>query len=219
MKTSRIAVGIGVIGAVLGVVSVATGSGGAGLAAGIAALIAGILATRTDPAAAPAVAVPIDRGGVADLAPAMFPDSGLFNEQYFNVMVETRVSAAKRHLRPVSIVLVVVGCPTDGKVLPAERLTVARAVRATLREADIACELDGRLGFILEDTPEEGAIWTLERLRRAIGETDERLMQWAGVACYPAHAFNASEVLAKAEAALANAREWPQTRIEVASAN
>jgi GGDEF domain-containing protein len=172
-----------------------------------------------DVADAPASPEPAPRPAASAPTPAMYPDTGLFNEQYFDVMVDTRVSAAKRHLRPVSLVLVVVGLQANGRIVPADRLVVAKAVRRTLREADIACELDGRLGFILEDTPEEGAIWTLERLRRALTEVDGRLVQWAGVACYPAHAFNAAEVLAKAEAALAVARDWPQARIEVASAS
>ncbi|MCK7470616.1 MAG: GGDEF domain-containing protein [Desulfomicrobium escambiense] len=40
---------------------------------------------------------------------------------------------------------------------------MAEAIRETLREADIACRLDdGTFAVILEDTPENGAVWTVE---------------------------------------------------------
>ncbi len=151
--------------------------------------------------------------------------TGLFSEDYFHIAVETRVSAARRHLRPVAIVLfdvmqgVRTGAPT--RVAPEP---VVQAIRTTLREADTACRLaDGRFGFVLEDTPEDGAIWTVERLRRALTdandvERDAVQTRWAGIACYPAHAFSASETLAKAQAAFEAAKDWPQDRIEVATA-
>ncbi len=150
--------------------------------------------------------------------------TGLFSEDYFKIAVETRVSAARRHLRPVAIVLFDVvqgvrsGTPT--RVAPEP---VVQAIRTTLREADTACRLaDGRFGFVLEDTPEDGAIWTVERLRRALtdgneAERDAVQTRWAGIACYPAHAFSASETLAKAQAAFEAAKDWPQDRIEVAT--
>ena len=147
------------------------------------------------------------------------PASGLFNQRYFDVLVETRVSAARRHLRPVSVVLISVGRQIEATEL-ADPSLATRAIRSTLREADTACHLDdGRFGFVLEDTPEDGAVWTVERLRRAISEMDADAVQWAGIACYPAHAFNATEVLGKAEHALRAAREWRQARTEVATAN
>jgi diguanylate cyclase (GGDEF)-like protein len=147
------------------------------------------------------------------------PASGLFNQRYFDVLVETRVSAARRHLRPVSVVLISVGQGLESNDL-ADPSLATRAIRATLREADTACHLDdGRFGFVLEDTPEDGAVWTVERLRRAISEMDTAAVQWAGIACYPAHAFNATEMLGKAEHALRAAREWRQARTEVATAN
>jgi Diguanylate cyclase, GGDEF domain len=152
--------------------------------------------------------------------------TGLFSEDYFHIAVETRVSAARRHLRPVAIVLFDVvqgvrsGSPT--RVAPEP---VVQAIRTTLREADTACRLaDGRFGFVLEDTPEDGAIWTVERLRRALTDANESerdgvQTRWAGIACYPAHAFSASETLAKAQAAFEAAKDWPQDRIEVATSS
>ena len=41
---------------------------------------------------------------------------------------------------------------------------------------------------------------------------------WAGVACYPAHAFSTEEVLTQGRLALLAAEEWNQDRIEIATA-
>jgi len=150
--------------------------------------------------------------------------SGLFSEDYFHIAVETRVSAARRHLRPVAVVLFdVVQGVRSGSPKRVAPEPVVKAIRTTLREADTACRLaDGRFGFVLEDTPEDGAIWTVERLRRALtdngADPDAPQTRWAGIACYPAHAFSASETLAKAQQAFDAARDWPQDRSEVATA-
>jgi GGDEF domain-containing protein len=145
--------------------------------------------------------------------------TNLFNERYFRATIDTRVLAAKRHLRPVSVALLAVSDGAD-RSRQADMVKVGKAITATLRDSDIACHLDdGRFAFILEDTPEDGAVWTLERLRRALAEIDSNMVQWAGIACYPAHAFNSGELLTKSEEALKTAWDWPQARIEVASAS
>lgn len=169
-----------------------------------------------DAGADEAAASPSGERGLIDL------ETGLFNEDFFKVAVETRVSAARRHLRPVAIVLFdVVDDLNSGAPHRVDPEPVATAIKATLREADIACRLDdGRYAFVLEDTPEDGAIWTIERLRRTLTSiADTNQVRWAGVACYPAHAFSASEALQKAERAYASARDWAQDRIEVASSD
>ena len=151
-------------------------------------------------------------GGIHDTV------TGLFNEHYFAVAVDSRVAAARRHLRPVAVIQLAVTRP--GAFEMADPVAVSNAVRATLRDSDTACRMDdGRFAIILEDTPEEGAILTAERLRRAMGTAAPDHVQRAGIACYPAHAFNAAELLTKAERALHAARDWPQHRIEVAAAD
>lgn len=146
--------------------------------------------------------------------------TGLFSESFFNVAIESRIAAARRHLRPVAVVLleVVEGLP-DTEPFEADAELVAEAVRITLREADTACRLrNGYFALLLEDTPENGAIWTVERIRRQILTTRSGFTLWAGVACYPAHAFGVNEIMDAAETALESAREWRQDRIEVAVA-
>lgn len=146
--------------------------------------------------------------------------TGLFSESFFAVALDSRVAAARRHLRPVAVVLieVVEGLPND-QPQPTDATLVAEAVSFTLRESDTACRLEqGEFALLLEDTPENGAIWTVERIRRHLAESNPKLTLWAGVACYPAHAFSPGELLNAADAALTAAKDWRQDRIEVALA-
>lgn len=147
------------------------------------------------------------------------PATGLFNEEFFRVTLDTRVSAARRHLRPVAVVVLQVAEGVkEGSSSPAAPPVVAGGIRITLRDADTACRLDdGRFALILEDTPENGAVWTVERVRRALATDHPNQTLWAGIACYPAHAFDAWELFDRASQALVAAREWHQDRIEVAT--
>jgi two-component system cell cycle response regulator len=178
----------------------------------VAELEAAALATS-----ATAAATPPSRSDPAALTD---PASQLFSEAYFRVALQSRLASARRHLRPVAVCLVEVA---EGQVdempssAPPDR--VAEAIRQTLREADIACRLDdGTFAVILEDTPENGAVWTVERIRRNLVSRFGSHTMWAGVACYPAHAFSTEELLDQARAALVAAQEWKQDRIEVAVA-
>lgn len=183
------------------------------------------------PASAGAFAPPPEPGSPGDV-PSLFapppepakvplltdPETGLFSEDYFDIAIEARIAAARRHLRPVGVVLleVIEGLRID-QPQPTDPKVVAEAVRATLREADTASRrVDGKFALLLEDTPENGAIWTVERIRRHLVEADASLTVWAGVACYPAHAFDKESIVRAAENALVAAREWHQDRIEVA---
>jgi two-component system cell cycle response regulator len=148
------------------------------------------------------------------------PLTGLYSESYLLVALEARIAAARRRLRPVSVVMIeVVTGLASGRPRPADPEMVAAAVRSTLREADTASHTaDDRYVLVLEDTAENGAIWSVERLRsRLLSEFPDHTL-WAGVACYPAHAFNLDEILHRATIALEAAKEWHQDRIEVATA-
>lgn len=170
-------------------------------------------------AASPVGTSPIDAEPVsADASALTDPDSQLFSEAYFRVALQSRLASARRHLRPVSVCLMRVA---EGQVEDASQLAppskVADSIRQTLREADIACRLDdGTFAVILEDTPENGAVWTVERTRRNLVSRSGPHTMWAGVACYPAHAFSADELIDQARLALDTAQEWNQDRIEVA---
>ena len=139
------------------------------------------------------------------------PRSGLLTEAYFDVAVPERVAMARRGLRPLSLVLV----RCSGA--PLRSPESAALVRACLRASDTACQR-GRdeLGLVLEDTPEDGAVWTAERLRRDLEGTGEDVAVWAGIATYPAHSLDAAGLVAAAAEALEDAARWPGSRIEVA---
>ena len=93
---------------------------------------------------------------------------------------------------------------------------VAEVLLEVFREADtIARGNDGLYLVLLEDTPENGAVWSLERLRRKVSETLSHHTTWAGVSCYPAYGFDADQLLSQARKALDLAKEWPQDRVEV----
>ena len=142
------------------------------------------------------------------------PTTGLFSENFFQVALETRIASARRHLRPISVV--VIAMDDDASISVEE---TADAIQETIRDADTACRLaSGEFALVLEDTPETGAVWTVERIRRNIQDaSDENTTVWAGVACYPAHAFTKDEIVQASLDALEQAKEWDQDRIEVAS--
>ena len=162
---------------------------------------------------APDRADPIDLGRVTDA------ETGLFNTAFFAVTLDKRVSAARRGLRPLALALLEPVTGLDGGAPePAVDRPVADCLLHTLRDSDIACRLDGGLvALILEDTPENGAVWTVERVRRRLAGGDGLVSLRAGVACYPAHAFDADQLLDAAHDALRSARDWHQDRIEVAT--
>jgi diguanylate cyclase (GGDEF)-like protein len=236
MNQRALLITAGIAGAVLGAAALIASVPALGLGAGACALVGALFAWRNGPEEqTPAVDTSIDTDDmaantsqitgdpIADQSLTVFQDgtTGLFNEAYFRVAVETRITAARRQLRPVAVVILEVRDGNGDDHQPADALAVATVVRRTLRDADTACRLeDGRVAMVLEDTPEDGAIWAVERLRRALNATaaiGKTQMRWAGIACYPAHAFDAKEALAKAERAFLLAREWKQDRIEVAA--
>ncbi len=146
------------------------------------------------------------------------PTSGLFSEAAMRVSLESRLASARRHLRPVGIALMSAKEESGGSEAMVTAMT--EAVQETVRDADIACRMDnGVFAIILEDTPENGAVWTVERVRRNLVSHHGHHTLWAGVACYPAHALESDELITQATAALLSAREWNQDRIEVAASN
>ncbi len=146
--------------------------------------------------------------------------TGLFSEGYFTVALDARIAAARRNLKPVAVVLIEVIEGLEDSPRPADPVQVSESINSTLRESDTACRLlDGGYALVLEDTTENGAIWSVERIRRHMMSLHSGLTMWAGVACYPAHGLTTEEVLDRADLALDMAREWRQDRIEVASAD
>ncbi len=143
------------------------------------------------------------------------PESGLRSEAYLRVALESRLASARRHLRPVALALMATTEESDGGDAVRQ---MTESLLETIRDSDIACRMnEGIFAVILEDTPENGAVWTVERVRRNLVSHFGHHTLWAGVACYPAHALEADELLTQSQIALLAAKEWNQDRIEVAA--
>lgn len=149
------------------------------------------------------------------------PATGLFSQVFFDASLIKRISAARRGLRPLSIAVadVVLDVGT-AQIHPAPPRPVADVMVGVFREADtLARSKDGLYLILLEDTPENGAIWTLERLRRKIAEDLPGHTLWVGLSCYPAYGFDGNQLADQARRALESAREWQQDRIEVTTSD
>jgi diguanylate cyclase (GGDEF)-like protein len=137
-------------------------------------------------------------------------DTGLPDQRFFDLALDGRVAAARRHLWPMTLVLVdltIAVEPSDERSLSEALSTFGTLLRRTLRESDIACRLPGnRFAVLLDDTAEEGGVWTAERLQIGLARNPGRISRLsAGVASYPTHAMQAEEILAQARAALGRA--------------
>jgi diguanylate cyclase (GGDEF)-like protein len=147
--------------------------------------------------------------------------TGLYDERYFAVLVQQQVAAARRSLRPVSVVVFEVDGMTDSDTETQVQAlgVVGEVLRRTLRESDSACRLgDLMVGAILEDTAEAGAVWAAERVRGALlsSPVGDSLTLSAGVACYPSHALGATELVQASSRALDEARARGRDRVELA---
>ena len=142
--------------------------------------------------------------------------TGLWDESFFHASVRSRLGVARRELKPFSVVLIAIGREAGHVDLSDE--TARRAAYSflrSIRESDQACRLPaGRFGLLLESTEERGAVRTVERIRVVLGEDGSTI--WAGVASYPVHALDAPGLMTAAEAALADAVRWSESRTEIA---
>ena len=147
--------------------------------------------------------------------------TGLIDRTYFRVTLGQRVASARRHLQPLSLVVI----ELDGfeRAKPERRDQALRllgsALRRTLRECDTACRYgDTAVAALLEDTPESGAASAAERVRKAVttSPTGRSFTLSAGIACYPSHALDAHDLLRRSVQALAAARAAGRDRVEIA---
>ena len=149
------------------------------------------------------------------------PVSGLLDQQFFKVIVQQRVAAARRQLQPVSVVIFELdGIGRSEPETQQQALGVLGAVvRRTLRECDAACRIgDTMAAAVLEDTAEAGAVWAAERVRGTLhgSPVGDSLTISAGIACYPSHALNAPELVDQAGRALEAARARGRDHVEIA---
>ena len=206
--------GFGVTAAVLSSATFAVVAAACALGAGAAslAMVQRVLhAEREAEAAVRRMREEEEAEAVAELTAPLVDDStGLPDGRFFELALEGRVAAARRHLWPITVVLLEVGFGADAPDADSRNGALAAfssLLRQTLREADIACRIGPTsIGLILEDTTEEGGVWTAERLQIALAKDVTRVRRLAaGVASYPTHGLGTEEVLMRAEAALTRA--------------
>ena len=159
-----------------------------------------------------------------DMETAMDSASGLLDQQFFRVLVQQRVAAARRHLQPIAIVIFDVD-GLDGDDAPAcDRAlgALGNTMIKTLRESDAACRIGNTMAAaILEDTAEAGAVWAAERIRGTLHHESgiDVITVSAGIACYPTHALGATELIDRAESALETACALGRDRLEIATSD
>ena len=240
------AVTAGAVGLTSGIAAAALGSIGLAVLAGFAALAVAAIAVRAirdadaveqrvhaleelagavrrslEATAGAETAVRQAAGGPAEPAGATFlieTESGLRGEAYFQASFEDRMATARRHLRPITLVLceMVPATAAGREMRPEDAPIVARSLERTLRESDLACRLDdGRFVLLLDDTPDTSAVWAMERLRNQI-QMELPLRVRAGIASYPTHGLETHEVLDHATRALAEAGSMHHDGIQVA---
>jgi GGDEF domain-containing protein len=133
-------------------------------------------------------------------------ETGLADGRFFELALETRVSAARRQLWPVTVVLAEIGIRDDDRRREA-LAAVAVLIRQTLRDCDLIARIGvNTFGLVLDDTNEAGGAWAAERLQIEMARDPANVGFFAaGVASYPTHGLDPDEVLRQARAALARA--------------
>jgi diguanylate cyclase (GGDEF)-like protein len=152
-------------------------------------------------------------------------ESGLLSGSFFPVYLEQRITAARRTLRPVSLVIFELdGLDKNDSHSPSDRnffvSAVGDVVKRTLRESDCAFRIDeNTFAAVMDDTTESGAVWAAERVRGVLhtGALAGRVTVSAGVACYPSHALETDDLIACANKALDAARSRGVDQVEIAA--
>ena len=159
-----------------------------------------------------------------DMETAMDSASGLLDQQFFSVLVQQRVAAARRHLQPIAIVIFDVDGLDRNDAAACDRAlgALGNTMIKTLRESDAACRVGVTMAAaILEDTAEAGAVWAAERIRGTLHHESgvDSITVSAGIACYPTHALGATELIDRAGSALETARALGRDRLEIATSD
>ncbi len=150
-------------------------------------------------------------------------DSGMLLEHHLPVLLYQTVATARRKVLPVSVVI----WELDGlaEATPEARrqalVALGDVAFAALRESDALFRLSDVVALaVLSDTAEPGAVMVAERVRHSLRTSPlgGSITVSAGVACYPSHALDATELVTRAGQALARARLHGHARDHVAVA-
>jgi len=124
------------------------------------------------------------------------PESGMFSEAMLTALLPSRVATARRTLRQLGLVLVTIDDGPDPD-------RISALADTTVRDSDLSARLDdGTIALVLEFTPADGCLVVVERMRSLLADEHPDARLRAGIACYPAHAISADELLEVARGAL-----------------
>ena len=147
--------------------------------------------------------------------------SGLLRERFVAVVLQQKVAASRRKITPLSVLAIELDrLRTASRAAIDDGMKVLGDVlRATLRESDAACRLGDVLAIsVLEDTDQHGALLAAERVRAALRTvSSDALTVSVGIACYPAHALDAPELVTRAGEALGIAKAGGWDRVATAA--
>jgi diguanylate cyclase (GGDEF)-like protein len=157
------------------------------------------------------------------------PLTGLLNRRAFEEMFEIELARARRHGRPLSVLIGDVDSFEElhdqlGKEAGDAVLTlIARDLGKWKRRSDLAGRTTGaEFALLLPETDERGAFLVAERLRRAV---HRRLLDHSvplsmsfGVATLPGHGDSVHELMRTADHALSAAKELGEDRTVIYSA-
>jgi diguanylate cyclase (GGDEF)-like protein len=147
--------------------------------------------------------------------------SGLLRERFVAVVLQQKVAASRRKITPLSVLAIELDrLRTASRAAIDDGMKVLGDVlRATLRESDAACRLGDVLAIsVLEDTDQHGALLAAERVRSALKTVStDALTVSVGIACYPAHALDAPELVTRAGEALGIAKAGGWDRVATAA--
>ena len=149
--------------------------------------------------------------GIDELGEDVFdPASGLLRERFVAVVLQQKVAAGRRKITPLSVLAIEIDRLRSASraVIDDSMRMLGDVLRATLREADVACRLGDVLAIaVLEDTDQRGALLAAERARTALKAlSSDALTVSVGISCYPAHALDAPELVTRAGEALGVAK-------------
>jgi GGDEF domain-containing protein len=136
--------------------------------------------------------------------------TGIYDSDFTRETLELRVTAARRFLRPLALVLFQADAAASNDVSEATTMTL-REVDVLGRDAET-----GAYALVLEDTSDTGAVEAVTRLRDRLERFRGGGRFVAAVACYPTQGIEPFELLDRARAALFIARASGGDCIEVA---
>jgi diguanylate cyclase (GGDEF)-like protein len=156
------------------------------------------------------------------------PKTELANMKHWNQVAQAEIERARRFERPLSVVLADLDLLREinnrhGHLLGDQMIRrVAEAIRGALREYDLPARFGGdEFAVLMPETALAEAITVAERIRLGVEAIELRLSDGKvvkasvsiGVALFPSHGRNASDLLAAADRAVYQAKALGRNRV------